>query len=267
MFGIAIGLMNRIGFAAKFAIIGGAGAVALCVAVAQYVNLKNAAIASTENEIAGVRYVGAVSRLVDGLQRHRGLSTTLLRGDTTVEARVAAAASDVEAALKAVSVEDVANGEVFGTSKGFKEISGNWAALRSGLRAAKPAENFAVHTMLIKQALAHGRLAADGSELTLDPEAPSYYLMEVFAFRMPMYGESAAKLRGSTAALVAKKDVSPEEAGAARQLIGEMEMTLEMAREGLAKAMLQAPAARAKLAANEESSPRCSERCSKARRT
>jgi methyl-accepting chemotaxis protein len=247
MWGPAVKLMNRIGFGAKFLVIGGFGAAALCLMLTQYVLNTNASIASTSSELAGVRYVAALDRLVDALQRHRGLSTTLLRGDASVEPKVAAAAADATEALGAVEAQEASSGAEFETAGSFATLKQQVGATLAGMRAAKPAENFARHTTTIKTALAHMRLVADGSQLTLDPVAETYYLMDAAVFRMPVYAESAAKLRGSVSALIARKEVSPEDAGAARQLLGEMDMTLEMVREGLGKVMKRVPSVRAAL--------------------
>jgi methyl-accepting chemotaxis protein len=77
--------------------------------------------------------------------------------------------------------------------------------------------------------------------------------MDVAVLRMPVYAESAAKLRGSMAALVAKKEVGPDDIGVARQLIGEMDMLLEIASEGLAKAIQRVPALKEQIERHQSS--------------
>ena len=92
------------------------------------------------------------------------------------------------------------------------------AALRTAAQAAASSGTdsaYAAHSAYVEAVMALIGQAADGSNLTLDPELDSYYLMDGALGTLPQLIEASARLRGSAAAVAA----SGQPADAATQTI------------------------------------------------
>ncbi|MCA3070748.1 MAG: HAMP domain-containing protein [Rhodocyclaceae bacterium] len=83
-------------------------------------------------------------------------------------------------------------------------------------RSLSAAESFAAHTALIERNFLVLDLIADGSGLSLDPVAESYYVMTALIDHLPRLAESVATMRGRGAAMLSTTEVTDGE----RTLIG-----------------------------------------------
>jgi len=237
-------LMNRLRFGAKFALICGiCGMVALVMLVQAYRDLSHE-IAAANQGVRGITHVRKLLEMVDGVQRHRGLSTAGLNGDAAAAAQARTAREKVNQVVAAIDGLDQADGREFGTAASWKELRQAWAEAAAGVEGGKAGENFARHTTLVRKGLVHARLLADGSSLTLDPAIETFYLMDSVAFRLPPYIEAAARLRGSGAAYLAKAERTPEDANRLRAVLFEGETMIEGVLENMAKISRHLPAAR-----------------------
>ena len=248
MFAPAIAFMNRLGLRAKLLLIIGLGAVGSLTVSIQYFRANQALLQATDSEVRGTEHQRDLQKLVDAMQRHRGLSSALLAGNKAAAGKLAVASKDAGDAIKALEALDSRDGGEFGTVKLWAELRSDWQKVLQGVAGAKPAENFARHTAVIDKALAYVRSVADGSTLTLDPEAATFYLMDASIFRLPRYSESAAKLRGRVSAILAEdRGVSFDDTTEIRGLLSEMRIFLSDTSEGLRKVQQTSPSAQSKV--------------------
>lgn len=202
LFKPSIALLNRLTFSKKFLLVGIVSAVASLVPLSVlYTNLA-ASIASDQHELEGAELIKPVNKLVQLLQQHRGLSSGVLSGSQELAPKRTAKQKDVEAALATTDKTLPANLKV---STGWRSIQSEWQQVADhGLSLTAP-ENVAAHTRLIEDVLTFMLTIGDETELTLDPEIDTYYLMEVAIMRQPTVLERLGRLRAlGTAVLVGK---------------------------------------------------------------
>ncbi len=181
-------LFRKLSFSVKALFISAAFAVPLAVlAWSFYANLGGQ-IDFSRKERLGVEYTRLIVPLLDaGQQLRQGLKTA---GGDDPRARI-------ESGMTALSAAEKSLGGELGTAPLFAALKQAQAALPEGGKdGASAADAF------VKAASAVLVQATDGSNLTLDPDIDSYYLMDGALFRLPDLIDQAAALR-DLAAMVA----------------------------------------------------------------
>ena len=201
----------------KFAALGVIGAVMCAVPLMTVIGYKNGEIAVARAEAEGLGPARTAVALQRQLQAHRGLSGMLLNGNAAVEGDRRARLADVNAELDKLSASLAASGYT-GAAGELAAIKAAWTALadKVNARGLSATESFAAHTALIDRNFVVLDLIADGSGLSLDPVAESYYVMTALIDHLPRLAESLAMVRGRGAAMLSAKEVSDGE----RTLIG-----------------------------------------------
>ncbi len=159
---------------------------------------SNTAIDFGRREILGVEYLRPLRTLYEHVGQHRGLAGLVLAGDTAREADRAAKARQIEADLTAVSEVDGRLGRDLGTSAQAEGVRRSWEAVRDQvkLRGLDAPGSYTEHTALLDQIYRLIREVGDSSNLILDPDLDSYYLMDAVVVRLPQVAEAVGQLRG-----------------------------------------------------------------------
>jgi signal transduction histidine kinase/FixJ family two-component response regulator/HPt (histidine-containing phosphotransfer) domain-containing protein len=224
----AVALMNRLRYPQKFVLISLLFAIPLGLMMAFWLGEIEDRLAFARKERAGLEYVVALRRLLEPLE-----VIQVLGGGDGAEAGTAlrlalerARLSEAAAALDAV---DARVGERLGT----REL---WHTLR--VRVVHPSVEPATLVGETLQVMAH---AGDTSNLILDPDLDSYYLMDAVVLRLP------ALSRHLAAAGAAAPDATDPGATRQAQLAGSRGLALaerEAIDRGHAVAFRENPAVR-----------------------
>ncbi|MCK9984081.1 MAG: methyl-accepting chemotaxis protein [Azoarcus sp.] len=200
IFAPAVGLMNRCSYPVKFGLLGLIILVAFASLMLTLARELNSTIERTERELVASDLSRPISRAVELMQQHRGLSAAMLGGLESAKAARADKAVEVDRALETLEAalpQSVRN-------SGWSDIRSRWSALKQeGLKLSQP-ENFQTHTRLIDNLLDFQIAVADEYGLTFDPQQDSYYLMSTAVIRMPYLLERTGQLRARGAAALAR---------------------------------------------------------------
>ena len=192
-------LFRTLNFRAKALIISAIFMLPVVLLAWNFVKDKVDAIEFSAKERVGVAYLRDALPLVTLGQAYR-LRALQAHGTATNE--LAEARKALEAQMIKVDAAEQAMGTDLGTAKALAAVKA--AALAA---ASAPAESvFEAPTAHIDAVIALITQATDGSNLTLDPDLDTYYLMDGSLGALPVLAEAAAKLRGaaSTAAASGK---------------------------------------------------------------
>nr|WP_305955917.1 methyl-accepting chemotaxis protein [Pseudomonas sp. 2FE] len=162
-------------------------------------------------ELRGVEYYTPLLGLLTHLQQHRGMTNAWLSGDSSFKDRVAGKSAEIENDLKRMDEVDQRLGSALRTSQ-------QWAALNAACRDLlnqttnlSPEDGFELHTKVIGDTIALITDVGDASNLTLDPDLDSYYLMNVLIFQGPELGELLAQARGLGSGMAAQQKGTAEQ--------------------------------------------------------
>ena len=207
----AITLLNRFRYPHKFLLIG----MVLAVPMAFYVFLlildKQADSDFIRKERQGVEYLQSLRQLLQLLPQRRGLTYVVLNGNETLATQLEALKPALDDAITKLEVADRRLGNALETTGKWGRFKEQWERLNSSAPRGNPEESYAAHTELIAELqdlIAH---IGDTSNLILDPELDSYYLMDAVVNKLPALVESLGQLRGIGVGAAAGKSVEWDE--------------------------------------------------------
>lgn len=129
-------------------------------------------VAFGAKEQFGVQYVTPLKNTLQHLLHNRRV---------VLQGKAPAAPDQVLAELDRV---EASQGGVLATKESLMALKAKMATV-SGLKGATPRKTFEAHSALVNDLLAMIVLVADNSNLTLDPDIDSYYLMDTLITKLP----------------------------------------------------------------------------------
>ncbi|USD67648.1 methyl-accepting chemotaxis protein [Vibrio sp. SCSIO 43136] len=188
-------LLSFISFRMKFLLVGSLLVIPLVILSFAYKAELDTSVEFTKHERYGVEYLPTMKVLFVNMAAHRGLSQGVLAGNESLRSKVSTAASTVDNALEEMAKINQGFGELFNLGSELTAIKQAWQPLKTIDNYTRQ-ESFAQHSALIKTVQDTLVAIADQSNLTLDPELPSYYMMATLTDYLPKTAESIGKLRG-----------------------------------------------------------------------
>jgi methyl-accepting chemotaxis protein len=184
-------LFRSLRFRTKAAVIGALMSLPIAHLGTSYLLTQKERIDFTAKERLGVEYARPTLDLLKAAQLERLAAAVAVASGTPASAKPA---QDVQAALAQVQAIEARHGASLDTREAFGKLQ---QAVQSAASTEKSAAaEFAAHTVLVDAVLALLGQATDGSNLTLDPDLDSYYVMDAALFRLPPLAELSAYGRG-----------------------------------------------------------------------
>lgn len=189
--------LNRINLGTKLMILATLAFAVFLVPTQLLLSRLTDAVQLTRLERKGVTILEPTLKFADVLQQHRDYSGLwLAKGDAAFEQKLVDLAADFDrhlkthAALAAVAEQSALQEEAVAIQKSL-------AALHQAVRkkSLTPVESFTQHSRLIRRALQLVLRAADAFQITLDPQADSYWLYMASVINLPELNEQLAQLR------------------------------------------------------------------------
>lgn len=153
-------------------------------------------------EMRGLEYCGPLRKLLQNLQEHRGMAAARLSGDASFKERLATKGADIENEIRKID-------EVDRRLDAKLHVGRKWAVLSAASRelltdrSESSDQSFARHTKVIGETIALISEVGDVSNLTLDPDLDTYYLMNAAIFQTPELTEALTQARGLGVAIAA----------------------------------------------------------------
>jgi methyl-accepting chemotaxis protein len=164
---------------------------------------KDIAFATLERY--GNQYQRPLEELLENIPQHQMLSRRYLAGQRDLKGQLAAVEGQVDAAIQALrTVDSQLGGELQFTAEGLAKrkrdhcrwdsLYQEWESLKGGF-AGQPAENSdKAHAHLVADVRTMIMHAGDTSNLILDPDLDSYYLMDATLVSLPQTQERLATI-------------------------------------------------------------------------
>ena len=175
-------LFRAVGFRTKAWIIAATFALPLAQLGWNYYGNQAAQIEFSAKERIGVVYARA---LMPVLQQAEKLRLLAVQGAPAEPLALARSAFDK--AAQALAEAEKQHGDTLGTTKAYTAWKASAQAATGG--------DYAAHSTHVQALLTLLGQSTDGSNLTLDPDIDTYYLMDASMFRLPVMIDSAAQIR------------------------------------------------------------------------
>ncbi len=202
-------LFRQLNFTPKALTITAAFLVPLGTVAWPYFQDKAAAIAFSSAEVRGVQYLRPALALSQALQQQR-LVAVAAAAQLPVPLALPAPSGPVEQAMKALSEAEQVHGPALGTQSAYQALQALMAAPAPAGRAPVT-EELVRRNALVAAAEELVNAAIDGSNLSLDPDLDTYYLMDGALVQMPLLLESVSRLAAGTLANAAAGAMAPPE--------------------------------------------------------
>jgi twitching motility protein PilJ len=192
-------------------------------------------IAFAQKELLGAQYLEPVQELLKDIPQHRGLTNTFLNGNTSVQDRITELRASIEQTFVTIEAFDQQQGEAFGTSAALADLKQSWTTLITELPNYTAPQAFAAHTALMNdKLLPFISLVANNSNLILDPELDTLYLVLLNTRTLPLLTENLGQMRGFGSGLLAKASADTIERQRINTLSVLVQRDTEQAKEELA---------------------------------
>jgi len=194
-------LFRRVNFSTKALIISLVFIFPMAWVAWQYFGDKAASIEFSSRERIGVRYAQALLPAMAELQAQRAQALAQTAGQ-------AGAGTSQQAALATLDEAQKALGAELGTASAFQAFAAARGQLASGSAGFDTA--LGSYASALDKLITLLAASTDGSNLTLDPDIDTYYLMDASMFRLPMLGEYVSQLGELGAHMLRTGQASPE---------------------------------------------------------
>jgi methyl-accepting chemotaxis protein len=196
-----------------------------------------AALDTAASEAGGVGPATTLLQLVQQTQQHRGLSAGALGGDASLTAPREAKQLEVSQTLERTVAALQALGEERLLAKAA-EMARDWRALADAVaaRSVSPGESVVRHAALIATQLQLLDDVLAASQLSLDPEAGSYYAITAVYVHLPRMAEALGQARAGSMVLLTRGSASAEERARVEALGERVRTSFHDAQTALARA-------------------------------
>jgi twitching motility protein PilJ len=169
----------------KLLLIAGAFTLPVIVAVGLLIGEQNARINFALKEIQGVAYLRPVSKIQRLFEDYVLLSVGAAQGDLEAQRQLAPTIDAIDAAFVELEAVDQSANRALGVSDKIAALRQDWEATKA-LLDADVLQLTALGTELLNtRVLPLYQQIADNSNLTLDPEVPSFYLVLAASQQLP----------------------------------------------------------------------------------
>lgn len=168
-----------------------------------FIVTKNEIIFFTEKEIKGQKFFAPSVKLIQNFQKHRGLSTGYLSGKSEFKEKMQVIQSEIEKNISDIENLNNLYYELNLTNE-FNNLKYKWNELKYNVYSLTPDESFQKHTDLIEETIDFIVTVSDNSNLTLDPQLDSYYLMHAVTNDLILISELCGKIRALGTKIILK---------------------------------------------------------------
>lgn len=191
----AVWAMGRLRYWQKFVVLTILFTIPVGFALNSFMTQIDRSIAFSEKEIVGIQYISPMLLFLQHVQQHRGAASLYRRGDQSFKTILDGKEREIQDDISRVDSEDAKSGVIFQSTDDWNVIKGKWLAIQQSYGGLTPEESYAQHTALISDIIALIHNLGDESNLILDPELPSYEVMNAVINILPALTEDMGQAR------------------------------------------------------------------------
>jgi len=211
IFNPAIALMYRLKYPQKFLLISLLFVLPLALTMFLLIGEINKGVSFAEKEIQGDKYLRPLRGLMQDIPRHKYLANVYMAGNPLVKGDMSAVETKIDSSFKSLETLDNELGQSLESTTSFKALKQEWQDLKGKFLSLKLKESEVAHDKLISDVRALISLVGDSSNLILDPDLDSYYIMDAVLLKLPEAQELLATAEFSGRGLLKLKTLTAEE--------------------------------------------------------
>jgi len=222
----AIRLINHFKFPQKFILISSVFIILIAWMLFQLLAQIDTTINFAKQERVGVKYVNVLMNFLYDVQQHRSMESAYLNGDKSFESKINESQLKIDSEIEKINEINQKFGNILKAENRWTSIENKWNALKSDMSQMGDKESFTQHTALINDLLTLISYISDTSNLTLDPDVDSYYMMDAVIWKIPSLIENMGQARAIATGIIAQKTINFQEKVELINLAGQINTNL-----------------------------------------
>ncbi len=229
-------LMDRLSLPRKLLVVCAFSLVPFALAMCFLLHELRRDMTFTEKELLGTRYLAQLRQLHERLPKARWLADRLVEGDATVRPALETTHGEIDRCFETLATVDAEIGESLGTTQRFQDLTRSWQMLRElssrpNLEDSQLPAWYDKACQQIRESIAH---VGDSSNLILDPDLETYYLMDVVLLKLPDETALISEVRAAGQEILhSPKPVSAGQSAHLASLAGRIVSTAQATRTSL----------------------------------
>jgi signal transduction histidine kinase/CheY-like chemotaxis protein len=195
LFGPAVLVLNRLRYPQKFLLITALFALPLGVVMFFFLRVVQHDIEFSQHEKIGVEYIRPLDAVVQHVQQHRALTVAFLSGGHDFKALYEAKQLEIQKDIARVDAVDRKFNSILNSTVHWNRVKQHWGELTAAVTESSPQAMADRHKALVAEILLLIKHVGDTSNLILDPDLDTYYLMDAFVNNLPEAAEHLGQLR------------------------------------------------------------------------
>jgi signal transduction histidine kinase/DNA-binding response OmpR family regulator len=229
----AVALMNRLRYPQKFALISVLFTLPLLLMIGLLVAEINKSVTFATKEVAGNSYLRPLRMFHQEALTARILTDRYLRGDQGVRRELLETRARLVTTFAALETVDAASGRRLATAEQFQALKAQWLDVKDNALKRTPFEADALHLELLKRIQDLRSRVGDTSNLILDPDLDTYYLMDASLLKLPEGADLMGELLQRSQEIMSDGRIMREEKTTLLILRGLLESNLQKTRDGM----------------------------------
>lgn len=203
-------LVGKLHFPKKFLLLGTAFMIPVIVLLVLYISTQKSNLDFSAKELVGLKLIEPARQALQPLQKSRGTAQIVIGTPDNAEAKgkLAKLIEQTDAAFAKVDSVSQEVGGQLQTGDAWNNVRQHWNTLKSKPASGTPAESFNSYTQVASELISFIGLVADQSNLTLDPEVDTFYLMDAITVRLPAISELGGITRARSSGIAAAHSIS-----------------------------------------------------------
>lgn len=201
-------LMDRFKYAQKFILVTLVFMVPICLLFYVFFAERNASVQLSISEKNGLTYSLLLNDVLLKAQEHRSLANGMLLDNGYFENQIEALDEQLNGAIGEVDHRFAASKDYPGLQQEWQTLKEEWDSIKQSYAALTPSESNVLHTRWINSLFAFSTKFADQTNLSLDPEVASSYLVETLTDTIPQLAEAISLSQSLTTGLIVSKSIS-----------------------------------------------------------
>jgi len=207
----ATSLMARLRYPMKFALIGTMFLLPLGLVMYFFQREINLSINFAHYEHYGCVYDKPLTGLLDAVLKHEQAIQNHSLGLPNGNDSIMATQQEVEAAITATNDTHAQYGSILKADADWSKVKTDWQALKARVVGIKTQPAIDAHNAYTETVVAFVNTIGNNSNLILDPDIDSYYLMDTTIIQMPQVLTTVAKARELAVGVVKRGTITPDE--------------------------------------------------------
>jgi len=222
----SIRLMGSQRFLRKFLLLLLVFGASLAYVTYMMVSALNGEIAFARQERLGVEYLVPLKKLHLAVVQCQLVQKAASLGDPAARADLPVKLREADEAMQVMGAAEARLSESLATAKGWKALQAKWTSAKAS-NLTKPEEGAAALATVSEDILGLFSLVGDTSNLILDPDIESFYIMDLMLVKLPAQVDAVAKAQLLAQSVAWRKTITPEEKTQLAILTGTLHSTLD----------------------------------------